>query len=222
MFTIYAFDEVTSTNDILKQQYHTYEDHSVILAHKQTKGRGRFARVWESDDDLTFSILLKENAPNELIAPLSVVYALKQYGIEAFIKWPNDILIHGKKICGILIESIYEGNEKVASIIGIGINLSKKQASLKKADYLTLPKEELLQKVLIQYDQLLQTNTTYLLSLISKYSYLSGRSILLDGIIWKVDGIEEHGYLCVHHGETSRILKSEEITLEAIYEKENI
>ena len=72
MFTIYAFDEVSSTNDVLKQQYHIYQDHSVILAHKQTKGRGRFDRVWESQEDLTFSILLKNNYPNELIAPLSV------------------------------------------------------------------------------------------------------------------------------------------------------
>lgn len=220
MFTIYAFDEVTSTNDVLKQQYQTYEDHSVILAHKQTKGRGRFARVWESDDDLTFSILLKKEYPNDLIAPLSIIYALKQYGIEASIKWPNDILLNGKKLCGILIESIYEGNEKVASIIGIGINLSKKPTSLTKAAYLSLPKDELLQKILIQYDQLLSAKASYLISAISQNSYLSGRTILLDGIIWKVDGIEEHGYLRVHHKETTRLLKSEEVTLEAVYDKE--
>ena len=220
MFTIYAFDEVSSTNDVLKQQYHIYQDHSVILAHKQTKGRGRFDRVWESQEDLTFSILLKNNYPNELIAPLSIVFALKQYGIQTSVKWPNDILIHGKKLCGILIESIYEGNEKVATVIGIGINLSKKDNLLTKADYVSLPKEELLQKILIQYDQLMMAKSSFLLSSISQYSYLSGRSILLDGIIWKVDGIEEHGYLRVHHQDTIRLLKSEEITLEAIYEKE--
>ena len=129
-------------------------------------------------------------------------------------------MIHGKKLCGILIESIYEGNEKVATVIGIGINLSKKDNLLTKADYVSLPKEELLQKILIQYDQLMMAKSSFLLSSISQYSYLSGRSILLDGIIWKVDGIEEHGYLRVHHQDTIRLLKSEEITLEAIYEKE--
>ena len=119
-----------------------------------------------------------------------------------------------------MIESIYEGNEKVATVIGIGINLSKKDNLLTKADYVSLPKEELLQKILIQYDQLMMAKSSFLLSSISQYSYLSGRSILLDGIIWKVDGIEEHGYLRVHHQDTIRLLKSEEITLEAIYEKE--
>lgn len=222
MFTIYAFDEVTSTNDVLKQQYQHYPDHSVILAHKQTKGRGRFARVWESQDDLTFSILLKKEYPNDLIAPLAIIDALKQYDVHASIKWPNDILIHGKKICGILIERIYEGNTQVATIIGIGINLSKKSDTLSKAGYLSLPKEDLLQKILIQYDQLLSAKASYLISAISKNSYLSGRTILLDGIIWKVDGIEEHGYLRVHHKETTRLLKSEEVTLEAIYDKERL
>lgn len=168
MFTIYAFDEVSSTNDVLKQQYHIYQDHSVILAHKQTKGRGRFDRMGKSRRSDIFHSS-KNNYPNELIAPLSVVFALKQYGIQTSVKWPNDILIHGKKLCGILIESIYEGNEKVATVIGIGINLSKKDNLLTKADYVSLPKEELLQKILIQYDQLMMAKSSFLLSSISQY-----------------------------------------------------
>ena len=61
MYTIQRFSELASTNDTCKHNYAMLSDQSVILAEHQTKGRGRFERTWESNEDLTFSILYKQN-----------------------------------------------------------------------------------------------------------------------------------------------------------------
>lgn len=218
MFSIIFFDELASTNDHLKKYYREYPPYTVILTEIQTHGRGRFDRVWESKQDLLFSILFHPSHPHVLLAPLAVVKALEKHGITASIKWPNDIMVDGKKVCGILVETIYEGNKAVADIVGIGVNLSEKSKLLTKAGFLTLSKEILLQDILACYTQDLSKDKEALLEDIKSVSYLDGKSILLDGIIWKVDGIEAHGYLCVHHKNQQRVLKSEEITLEAIYD----
>lgn len=218
MFSIISFDELTSTNDHLKKHYLTYPPFTVIVTEKQTHGRGRFDRVWESKQDLLFSILFHPSDPHVLLAPLAVVKALKIHGISASIKWPNDIMVDDKKVCGILVETIYEGNKAVADIVGIGVNLSEKSKLLTKACFLTLSKNILLQDILTCYTQDLSKDKEALLEDIKSVSYLDGKSILLDDIIWEVDGIEAHGYLCVHHENQQRVLKSEEITLEAIYD----
>ena len=222
MFSIVSFDQLPSTNDYLKQYYQDYPNQTIILAKYQTHGRGRFDRIWESNQDLTFSILFSCGKTHGLIAPLAIVNALSTYGIKAMIKWPNDVLVHGKKVCGILVERVYEGNQPVVDIVGIGVNLSEKKELADKAGCIPLPKNELFTEILFQYEQLMSQDNSELLQKIKNVSYLDGKKILLDGIIWEVDGMEEHGYLCVHHEATIRILKSEEVTLDAIYEKEQL
>lgn len=219
MFQVAAFDELESTNDHLKQYYAQYASQSVILAHRQTKGRGRFLRTWESGQDLMFSILFREACPHHLIAPLAVIKALSFYSITAAIKWPNDILVNDKKVCGILIEKLYEGNDEVCTIVGIGVNLSEKAALRDKAGFLSLDNMGLLTQILQEYTQLMCQGMPELLSWYQEVSYLTGRKIRIDDIIWEVQGIDEHGYLMVAHGQTQRTLKSEEITLEAIYKE---
>lgn len=123
---VVIFDVLDSTNDHLKEQYHQYDDGTVIVARMQTKGRGRFDRTWVSHLDLTFSFLFKKHQfPHAILAPVAIIQALETMGVSAMIKWPNDILVNKKKLCGILIESIYEGNRWVADVVGIGINLHK-------------------------------------------------------------------------------------------------
>lgn len=221
MFQIFEFDEVTSTNDYLKQYYAQYANGSVILAHKQTMGRGRFLRTWIAGEDLTFSILFQSSHFHQLIAPLAIIKALASFQIEASIKWPNDILVQGKKVSGILVETIYEGQDPMCHIVGIGINLSEKKDLGQKAGYVPIEKEQLLASVLREYEQILQFSTQELLDQYQEVSYLTGRKIVVDDIIWEVLGVEEHGYLKVVHEQTVRLLKSEEITLQAIY-KESI
>jgi BirA family biotin operon repressor/biotin-[acetyl-CoA-carboxylase] ligase len=103
---------------------------TVIIADTQTAGRGRLGRAWLSPEgSLAMSVILKPSLDNlpqlVMIASLAVVRTIKKVaGLEAQIKWPNDILIKGKKVCGILIESEIKGDKINFAIIGIGINLN--------------------------------------------------------------------------------------------------
>jgi len=103
---------------------------TVVIAGTQTAGKGRIGRTWFSPEgSLAMSVILKppiKNLPQlVMIASLAVVGAIKHVsGLEAGIKWPNDVMIRGKKVCGILIENeVAEGKVNYADI-GIGINVN--------------------------------------------------------------------------------------------------
>ena len=103
---------------------------TVVIAGKQTAGKGRIGRTWLSPEgSLAMSVVLKpplENLPQlVMIASLAVVKAIKQVaGLETRIKWPNDIMLKGKKVCGILIENEVKGGKVNFAVIGIGINVN--------------------------------------------------------------------------------------------------
>lgn len=102
-----------------------FKDKDCLVAKRQTKGRGRYNRVWSSSLDIIVSILFKEKHNNTIIAPMAVCLALRDIGIDAGIKWPNDVYVDSKKICGILIEDEYRTDFE-ASIVGIGLNMLPK------------------------------------------------------------------------------------------------
>jgi BirA family transcriptional regulator, biotin operon repressor / biotin---[acetyl-CoA-carboxylase] ligase len=103
---------------------------TVVIAGMQTTGRGRLARTWLSPEgSLAMSVILMpavNNLPQlVMIASLAVVRAIKQVaGLETHIKWPNDIMLKGKKVCGILIENEVKGGKVNFAVIGIGINVN--------------------------------------------------------------------------------------------------
>ena len=123
-------DEVSSTNDYLKENLTELPDGTLVAARYQTGGKGTRGRSWSAGADkcLMFSVLLKDLDFSllsclPLIAGLSVCEALKKAtGAKFSVKWPNDIVTGGKKLCGILCESRLSGSCTNA-IIGIGINL---------------------------------------------------------------------------------------------------
>jgi len=142
VYTIYKYAKLDSTNAFLKQHCLSLPDYSVIWADEQTEGRGRFARIWDSQPglDLTFSILLPLTSLEQQrrqnitqIAALSIAQALECYGLKPSVKWPNDVLIQGKKISGILCE-ITEIEEKVCGVLGIGINVNNTEKFLASLD----------------------------------------------------------------------------------------
>ncbi|MFX1300003.1 MAG: biotin--[acetyl-CoA-carboxylase] ligase [Promethearchaeota archaeon] len=126
------FPELSSTNAYLKEKGAIGEREGlVVLADKQTSGRGRFERSWHSPPGgLYFSILLRPMTISAAEAPLitltagvAVAKVLKTaLGVQAKLKWPNDVLVENRKVCGILSEStlIGEGIEYV--VLGVGIN----------------------------------------------------------------------------------------------------
>ena len=131
-FEIFKFEKVTSTNDIaINLIKDKKKETGYVYANEQTKGRGTHGKTWISDKGNLFCSIffpLKENCPsfNEftIISPVIVSNVIKKFCNEKSIsfKSPNDLLVNGKKICGILQELI-TSNSKKFLIIGIGINL---------------------------------------------------------------------------------------------------
>ena len=129
---IYYIKECTSTNTLAKNNSHL-PDCTIFICNKQTSGRGRHGKSWVSDCDgsIAMSILIKPDLLPEkaqiltLIAGLSVKNALCElFGADIYIKWPNDLVLNKKKICGILCEISAQVNLLNYCICGIGINLN--------------------------------------------------------------------------------------------------
>ncbi|MGC8764469.1 MAG: biotin--[acetyl-CoA-carboxylase] ligase [Brevinematia bacterium] len=127
--------EVDSTNDYAKRNIANLNDRDyLIITDKQTKGRGRFDRVWESSEgkDLTFSLILHPAIEIKYFYNFTIMASLAVYETLKFlpeneklkIKWPNDLYYENKKLCGILSEMISEEAILKSLIIGVGINVN--------------------------------------------------------------------------------------------------
>lgn len=128
------FESLASTNNEAKKHITDYDNLSVIATIEQSAGRGQGTHTWYTTPgkNLTFTIVFNpENLPASealyltRITTLSLLSYLAARGVRARIKWPNDIWVEDKKICGILIENILEGNLVHNSIIGIGLNINE-------------------------------------------------------------------------------------------------
>lgn len=144
MYDIMWLDSVDSTNSEAKRRIPDIDNLSVLSALSQSEGRGQKGNKWSSlpGENLTFSIVLKfgEQTAGKLrlavaareqfvlteITSLSIVEFLSRHGIKAKIKWPNDIYVGDKKICGVLIENSLRGENLSSSIIGIGLNVNQR------------------------------------------------------------------------------------------------
>lgn len=133
---IIEYQEVDSTNDIAKSMVldGIDIDKTVIISECQKKGRGQGNNKWYSDNrnGIYFSMIVKPNIPISKLGGLSIKTGeiLKDFlesrfkGISLTVKPPNDIMANGKKLAGILIESINIGQETKGIVIGIGLNVS--------------------------------------------------------------------------------------------------
>ncbi len=136
---IHFFEEVSSTNDVAKElALEGTPEWTIVVAEKQFNGRGRFDRKWVSPKGgLWFSLVLRPKISiNEAfkltsLTAVSIVNTLeKDYEIKARIKWPNDIFVNGKKVCGVLTETASTDQVLDYVIIGIGINANNASSSL--------------------------------------------------------------------------------------------
>lgn len=153
-------DEVGSTNDFLNKNFPLLKDWTIVWATHQTYGRGAGGNIWQTErgQNLTFSIALNTEIKIQEYFLLNMIVcnalqkALVPLHNEVWIKWPNDIILMNKKICGVLIENRVRQEEITTSIIGIGLNVHQtffnsfsKASSLKEI----LQKEFDLQDILI-------------------------------------------------------------------------
>jgi BirA family transcriptional regulator, biotin operon repressor / biotin---[acetyl-CoA-carboxylase] ligase len=130
---IYLYDTVSSTNDLLKEKALLREEEgAVVVAEQQLQGHGRFAKNWHSPRSLGlyFSVLLRPDWPNEragffsILSSLAIAKSLQKIcGVPIQLKWPNDVLLQNKKVCGVLLESHSVFNRLSFLVIGMGINV---------------------------------------------------------------------------------------------------
>ena len=145
---IHFFEETDSTNEralVLSGQ--GAPEFTLVIAERQTAGRGRFGRRWETapGTSLAFTVIFfptaKEQERLSLFSFLGAVAVCRSIEavcpIEPRIKWPNDVLLDGKKACGILAETSWQGNKIEGLVLGIGINLL--HGSIPPAELLMYP-----------------------------------------------------------------------------------
>ena len=225
--------ETESTNTYAKallKSGEPFTPYTLIYTDNQTAGRGRLGRSWESKegDSLCMSLIVPfPNSPSiTLIAALGVYDALKDIcGDNLRIKWPNDLIIDNKKLCGILTESTKE-----AAVIGIGVNLNNtdfpddikhKATSLKLLTQNTYSPCELAEKISTSICNLLEsTQGVFSEELIIKYTHLCanmGKIVTSKDTNGIAIGIRKDGALMVTNRDGLHAVTSGEITVNGIY-----
>jgi BirA family biotin operon repressor/biotin-[acetyl-CoA-carboxylase] ligase len=165
-------EEIDSTNLEAARLADSLPHGTVIAADAQTAGRGRRGRSWVSrkGENLYFSLLLKPEFCPELAPMLTLVMALavtqgieQVYGCKPRIKWPNDIVVNGRKVCGILTEMQLEAGRIKCVIVGVGINVNQMTfeetgldyaSSLQKETGMRKERKELLETVVDRFEAL--------------------------------------------------------------------
>ncbi len=169
---IYYYEETGSTNIDAKRLGEEGAAHgTIVVADKQNAGRGRRGRTWQSPagKDIYFTILLRPSFEPDKASGLTLVMALsvaqaveRKCSLKAGIKWPNDVVLNGKKICGILTEMNMETDYIQHVVIGVGINvnldempeeISQTATSILRESGEKTARAELLQEVLARFEE---------------------------------------------------------------------
>ena len=149
------FDQIDSTNSYLLKKEQSVDTLNICVAEMQTKGKGRSGKIWESPKNsniyLSIGTLLNKDISEldgfSILIALNICRALKNiYKIRAKVKWPNDLYLKGKKFGGILIETKVVNN-KLALVIGIGLNVFMKSNEFIDQDWTSLHIENPLLKI---------------------------------------------------------------------------
>ena len=206
---IFAFGKVTSTNEIALQLAEAgVYDGTVVTAEEQTHGRGRLGRSWYSPHatGIYVSIILRPKIRPEQAPGISLITALALADIlaehcpgEVKVKWPNDVLIAGRKVAGILTELSADGSEIGKLIVGVGINVNQKAGdfpaeirrlatSVRRASGKKAHRVSMLQKFLVRFEKEYLKYTKY--GLEKSRSRLKGYSSLLGNEVILVSGEE--------------------------------
>ena len=218
---IYHYDMVDSTNAQAKKMILEGAREGVLLAERQSAGRGRLGRSFFSENGIFMSVILAPERipfdPGFLTSAVAAATcrAIEEQGFSVGIKWVNDIYMEGKKICGILSEAVSMGAETLAYVVGIGINVGKVDFpdDIKDiAAFLPLEKnekEKLFLCVLQQIERVLSENTDSILTYLKDKSIVIGKEIRFFGVNngegMALD-LDENGGLMVQTKENEKIV----------------
>ncbi len=217
-----------------------FPEGTVVVADEQTAGRGRFGRKWDSEpmSNLLFSVLLRPSflERDEIFvltfcAAVAVADALEEVArVKPELKWPNDILLDGKKVCGILLETNFEGDALRYVVIGIGINVNQKiyppQIADKAVSVATVAgkefdREEVLSAILARlaswYDILRRRDFYRIMKSWRDRSRIAGRKVKIDlaGKIYEgtCEEIADDGAIKIRTREGTKKFTAGEITM---------
>ena len=223
-----VFDTISSTNDyLLRKEKNKNKDIKICIAEEQTKGRGRRGKSWISPKfkNIYFSLnsyLKKEDLSGLSIAvALSVSKVLTKINVMSLIKWPNDLLVGNKKICGILIETAKVG-ELTKVVIGIGINVNMEYSELIDQEWTSIKLEkkqsvdrnsiiaEMINQLCITLNKFEQEEFDYFLKKFTSLDLLKDKEFTLkdkpnETFIGK--GIDNKGLLIAQNLKDQRIVK---------------
>lgn len=168
-----CFNEVCSTNDVARSIALECRNGTVILAETQTRGRGRLSRPWASPPGgIWMSLVLKPKIPLDMTYRINMAVSVAisrslsaLYGLDVGIKWPNDLLIEGRKVCGILMEISAEVDRVDWAVVGLGINANVdvsgfpvewRATSLRQELGQQVSRIDLIQKILLEIEETYQ------------------------------------------------------------------
>ena len=128
---IVRFEEISSTNDYVKEQKNKGEN-LIVIAKRQTGGKGTKGRSFSSNEGGVYltKLVFYENFPADKVflvmarTAVAVCKTLESFSLKPVIKWANDVFVNGRKICGILIENSFSGKNISSSVIGVGLNVN--------------------------------------------------------------------------------------------------
>ncbi len=231
-------DEVGSTNTMLLASKDSDKNGTVLLAEYQSKGRGRKEREWisSSGQNLTFSILLKGEFKEQKInlinlsAAIAVAQSIENlYQLNVELKWPNDVLIHKKKIAGILLESVSKANKIARVVVGIGINVNQPNfpgqfeippTSVRKEFHSIANREKLLSEVLNNFEAMLELSKKSGKKVLSDWrnrcKMLGEKIKIVDGDQVKTgifDDVDENGFLILRNGDNTEKIHYGDVSL---------
>lgn len=238
--------EIDSTNEYAKLIANKSLDGTLVVADCQVSGKGRLGRNWNSPHDtgIFMSLIIKDNIKPDkapmitIIAAMSVLKAVKEYIPETYIKWPNDIVVNGKKVCGILTEmkTINDATEYV--IVGTGINVNTKDFPADIADKATslmietgkkIERGAIIAKVMDEfeyyYNEFIQTQNLALVmddynaNLININNYVEIINSSTGNYTAKSLGIDKNGELLVQREKSDEVEKiiSGEVSVRGVY-----
>lgn len=182
-----------STNTKAKEMILAGVREGVIVAEKQTAGRGRLGRSFFSEHGLFMSIILSPKSfsfsPSFLTSAVAaaVCRTLREMGFDIGIKWVNDLYFEGKKVCGILTEAVSSGSSMLGYVVGIGLNLGPADFPEELAEIaasLPIPcenKDAILLRILEETEKALQESTETLIKYLTENSIVLGKSIRFFG-----------------------------------------
>lgn len=222
---IIRFEELASTNDYLKTRLQEKKN-LLVTAKRQTGGRGTKGRSFSSEPGGLYISFLRfyEDFPTEKAfeimqkTAVAVCETLAFFGVAPVIKWPNDIYVDGKKICGILIENVFSGKRIASSIVGIGVNvcnvlpkeLLPMATTLAKARGASITVEEVEEKLLYFLENAKEEQY-------AKYLGFIGEEVVLtageERFLATVLGVDEKGLLSVSIEGKEKNFSSAEISI---------